>query len=263
MRSLFLCLPASVLLLFGCKDNGQGPPPGEGPPVFTATFSSIQIEDSEILRLTYSTFRMPDGFYHEDLQGGSPYYESTLSIAPLNLRQPPFFELSTDSKEQALAWSESSSVNSAYYRTLAGQRETDRYFEFRRVYQKNPRDIILSRVHKLSYLDRSMYDYSHPASPIIGRLNVRPIDAPAVQSLTEYFWFIGNEEIVGMKALAAIPDSSSDTVYCALYGLGFSHGDYGVRDEIFLNRTVYAVSKSNGDINRRTYNLRQVQGRLN
>ena len=262
MRSISLYVSGVVLLLFGCRDVGQGPPPDSSPPVFTATFSTIQIEDSEILRVAYSSFKMPEGFYQEDLQGGAPYYESTLSITPLNLRQPPDFELSTNSRQEALAWSESSSVNSAYYRAKVSERETDRYFEFRRVYERNPRDVILSRVHKLSYLDRSMYDFFHP-TPLIGQLNARPINGAAVQSLTEYFWFIDNYAGFRMQALAAVPDSSSDTVSCVLYHLDFIQGDFGVRDMVSLKRTVNAVSKTNGEIVTRTYTLRNVPGHMN
>ncbi len=262
MRSIIVGLSAGVLLLSGCKDVGQEPPPDLSSPVFNATFESIDIEDSEILRVTYSSFKTPQGFYQEDLQGGSPYYESSLSITPLNLRQPPFFELSTNDRQQALAWSESSSVNSAYYRTLASERETDRYFEFRRVYQPNTRDIVLSRVHKLSYLDRSMYDFSHP-SPFIGRLNARPIDEPTVQSLIEYFWFINNHAVFRAKAIVSIPTTTQDTVSCVLYHLRFSQGDFGLRDNISLDRMVYAVSRSTGNIVARSQTLRYVQGRMN
>ena len=262
LRSPFLIISVGVLLLQGCKDDEEILPHNSRPPIFTASFSSINIEDSEILRLTYSSFKIPNGFYQEDLQGGSLYYESTLSIMPLNLRRPPFFELSTNSQQQALAWSESSSVNSAYYRTLVRESETDRYFEFRRVYQKNQQDIILSRVQKLSYLDRSMYDFSHPASQI-GQLNTRPIKESTIDSLAEYFWFIENYAIAGTKALAAVPDSSSDTVYCALYDLKLTPGDFGVHDIISLHRTVYAVSKLTGNIIRHSYTLRQVQAKMN
>lgn len=254
---------SGILLLSGCLDFGYEPPPviDDSPPVFTATFDTIHIADSELLRAAYSSFKIPQGFYQEDLQDGSLYYENTLSIVPVHRRSPPYFELSTNSRQQALAWSESTSVNSAYYRVPQDERETDQFFEFRRVYQVNQRDITLSRVHKLSYFDRSMYDFWHP-TPLIGRLNSRPLDESLVQRFTEYFWFINNYATWRMKALTAIPTSSSDTVYCALYHLRFTPGDFGVRDLISLERTTYAVSKSTGDVITRNSTLRYISGLL-
>ncbi len=257
MRTIISCF--IICFLGACGDFGHEPLPDLRPPIFTATFESIQIEDSELLRVAYSEFKMPQAFYQEDLHGGFPYYETNLSITPLSLRQPPFFELSTNDEAQAFAWSESSDVHSSYHRPIVSERQTEKYFEFQRVNPQNHSDILLSRVHKLSYIDRSMFDFSNP-TPLVGRLNARPIDTLAATEFAQYFWFLSNCAMFGAKALAAIPKDDSDTAYCALYHVSRVQGDFGVRDMISLHRTVYAISKINGDIFQRTGVIRYVEG---
>ncbi len=262
LTKIGLCIIVGILVISGCKGLGVEPIKDGTLPGFNVTFDSIDVSDSTVLAIEYSTYVTPEGFYSEDLQGGAIYYESNLSITPSQNRQPPFFFLSTDSKDQARAWSESSSVNSAYYRDFVSERETERYFEFRRVYKQRPSDILLSRVNKLSYIDRSMYFFPSKAD-LIGRLNARPIDGTQVQSLSEYLWFIENFDLYGSKVLAVVPKDGTDSTYCALYRLTMSGGDWGLHDDISLLRTTVSVAKASGDIIRRDSVLRHIQGRSN
>src|SRR6266446_7909691 len=106
------------------------------PPAFQdstiTTPDSLSLTTSQIFQAVYSSYKFPKGFYEEDLQGGAIYYENSVSIKPLSQRQPHWFELSTNDRDQAFAWSESSAVNSAYYRQLQSETQTEKYFEFRR-----------------------------------------------------------------------------------------------------------------------------------
>ena len=255
-------LVSGILFVAGCKDMGEGPVYNWKSTGFKANFATIQISDSTMLAIAYSSFFAPDTFYHEDLQGGAIYYESNLSIAPIQQRQPPYYFLATNSRQQALAWSESSAVNSAYYRELVGETETERYFEFRRAFKEHPTDVLLSRIDKLSYIDRSMYSYFE-RSPHIGRLNVRPIDQAVVRDFAEYFWFTEHYNLYGSKGLAAVTSAGPDSVYCAIYHLAISGGDWNMYDHVALIRTVIAVSRSTGDIFIQDSYVRSAQGRLN
>lgn len=255
-------LLAVAIFIAGCSDRDVSPIQPEPAISYVATFDSISITDEALLQLSYSWFKFPPGFYQENLAGAGIYYENTLSIIPLSQRTDHSSELSTNSRDQALAWSESTSVNSAYYRTLESERQTDKYYEFRRVYQQNPIDVVLSRVHKLSYIDRSMFDSFHP-TPLIGVLNLSPIDTSSVRTLTEYLWFTQNYSTHGAKALAAVPAESPDSVKCALYPIQIVYGDFGVRDQISLYRQQYSVERQTGSIVLNKSLLRTVQGRTN
>ena len=262
MRLIPVILAAGLVVLSGCDDLGLVTPVDPNAPAFTASFDSIQITDAEILGITYSSYKQPASFYNEDLQGGVLYYENTVSIGFNGPGEVPCFELSTNSHQQALEWFQEGLGNSPYYGPIIGEGETERYFEFRCKYKPDSTLVMHDRVHKLSYLDRSMYNTFKP-TPRIGRFNFRPLDENAVKSLVEYFWFIENYQMGGRQALAAVPASTSDTVYCALYDLATSYGDWDLRDQIAVRRTVYAVSRSSGDIVKRVYTIRTVQGRMN
>ncbi len=253
-----------ALGLSGCSDLGSAPPLDYTPPTMQVSFWGIQIEDAEVLRVTYSAYKRPAGFYHEDLQGAQPAYLSNWALFPANRRQEPIFELSSNSKLEARAWAESSIVHSfQYYPShdeIDSERETERFFEFRSHNPQSTRIVTLLRVHKLSYIDRSMFNLPSRAD-LIGRLNARPIDEPTVESLVQYLWFMGQySEVGGNKALATAPVSSADTVYCAFYETELRTGDFGVQDGVLLLRHEYAVSKSSGDIIKKTFLLRTVLG---
>ena len=89
-----------------CGCSKQTPSTTEPVPTnnIQATFDSITISDSQVLTLAYSSYRFPDGFYQENLAGGSIYYENTLSILPVSQRSSHAFELSTNNQDQALAY---------------------------------------------------------------------------------------------------------------------------------------------------------------
>ncbi len=245
--------------LVGCTDNDDLLLPPTG---YAISFESIAITDDEILQMVYSPFKVPGKFYQEDIGQAGIYYENTLSILPLDQRTTDAFELSTNSRDQALAWSESTSVHSSYYRTVVSATETYRYFQFRRVYLEHPTDVVLSRVHKLSYLDRSMADLFHPTS-LLGVLNLRPVNDSSITALAQYLWFIRNYNTGGAKALGTATRQTADTVHCALYETQVSYGDWGMFDEIRLIRQQYSVSVHTGEIRLTESVLRTVQGESN
>jgi hypothetical protein len=70
------------------------------------------IEDDQVLRLVYSSYKYPQGFYQEELTHSSIYYENTISIMPMQQRVMQWNELCTDDHDQARAWSDSSGAHS-------------------------------------------------------------------------------------------------------------------------------------------------------
>jgi hypothetical protein len=259
MYRMKLIMVAAVVFLSSCEDIGPVALVNPNVPAFTASFDSIEITDAEILRITYSPYKKPASFYSEDLQKDFLYYENTVSIGFNGPGEVPWIELSTNSHAQAIEWFTKGVGGGSWYGPMIGESETERYFEFRCRYKGDSTYLMHDRVHKLSYLDRSMYDALKP-TPLIGRFNFRPLDETSVKHLAEYLWFIETYQMGGRQALAAEPAQTPDTVYCAIYELFTAYGDWGLSDQIALQRTVYAVSRATGDINRRTYALRAVRG---
>ncbi len=229
-------------------------------PVFQSR--QTKFTDDELLKAVYSDYKYPPNFYTEDLQGGSPYYENTVSIKPLEERTYEWRELCTNSREQALEWSELSSQYSSYYRDLIEESENEKYFQFRRVWLEHPTDILLSRVHKCTYLDRSNYD-RFKRGGLIGTFNYRPVSIASVAELSEYFWFIENYNIGGFKALSSFTDPAGEYIRHTIYATRVSYGDWGLCDNIFLVKEVYEVRKDTGSIFYHEEYIRSIQGRCN
>jgi len=159
----------------------------------------------------------------------------------------------------ALAWSESSSVNSAYYRTLASETETEKYYEFRRVREGQPTDVLLSRVHKCGYLDRSMYDSYHPAS-VLGVYGPRPVTGEAASELVEYMWANGAFEQFWDVFNSETTDCGDSFCQIILYAT-MTTGDWGTCDEILLREATVRVHKESGEITCESRELRSIRGR--
>lgn len=202
------------------------------------SFETIKLSDDEIRRLARSQEKFPPGFYQENLAGASIYYENTVSIR----KSEDWFELSTDNRDQAFAWSEASSQKSSVYRALQSERQTEKYFEFRYINPDNPSDILLSRVHKRSYLDRSRFNHFNP-TPLLGVFNFRPINVNTVQNLCEYLWFTERYNIVDYRILAIATTESADKISCALYYI-LIEGKLMIR----VMRREYSVAKKSGEI---------------
>ncbi len=200
-------------------------------------------------------------FVTEDFQGASPYYENTISIRRLNERPEYWKELSTNDRNQAFAWSESSSVYSAYYRKLVSERETEKFFEFRRVWEEHPNDAILSRVHKSTYLDRSMCDRLRQRDTIA--VFKGEVDTATVKELVEYLWYAGNYNFGGAKVLCTSVFDRGSNIEYHLFHTEVSFGDWDLSDHITVSRSIFRVKKGTGTVNYTKQLLRVVEGKRN
>lgn len=255
----------SVFVFFvGCSDDGGDGIVGQGPEYWASLYEWSDLAtwtdpslwcDNKLRSFAYSGSLGHPDFYQEDYSLGSPYYENTIST---RMEADKWIELSTSTRDSALAWSETSATSSAYYRDLVSESETEKYFEFQRVYAENPRDVILSRVHKSSYLNRSMYDRLHP-SPVLGVYRVRPIEESGARELIEYMW--ANSRIVDFgrplsRSLEESETSFAETIY-------FSYtirGDWGTCDSIVLGRALVRIDKTTGEVTSEVEELREVNG---
>ena len=245
MNKIFILFLIFLCFLINCSDQS----------------SNNISEDEEILNLVYSAYKFPENFYTEDLDGGSIYYENTVSVKPVNQRDA-WFELSTNSRDTAFYWSELSDQYSAYHREFVSERETKKYFEFKRVYEKNPTDIILDRVHKLCYLDRSMYDYFDPGE-ILGIYNERPLTLQNIKELIEYLIYIRNYNNNSYKVLKSYTADQQNRYVHYITDIIISYGDWGINDKISVWDREYFIDKQTGNITFKSKLIKTIQGHLN
>lgn len=208
--------------------------------------------------LVYSNYKTPIGFYSENFLTAFPYYESTQSI---DRTAAIWTELCTDDAETALTWSERGAHNSAYYRNVTSTRETEKYFEFKRVNPVDSSYAILSRVHKCSYIDRSAFHRFD--SEIFGTFAKRPFDAGKVIELIQYLWYIRYYNLHGAKVINASvrEDVENITVHFLETRLGI--GDIGYCDLIDIIDSVYRVERHSGEIRKSSRTVRRVQEHAN
>lgn len=218
------------------------------------------LNDDQILHLVYSSYKYPQGFYHEDIANGSIYYENTISILPVSQRGTQWIELCTDDRNQARAWSDSSNANGSAWRVVVSERETEKYFEFKR--SDSSAWSLLSRVHKCSYLDRSMFDRFHPGS-ILGIFKKRPILVSDVKILIEYLWFVDNYESGGSKVLTSMVQDIVSAYQILITEVQVTYGDFGLYDNITIYELIYSVSKIDGAITLSKKVQRAIQGHMN
>ncbi len=211
-------------------------------------------EDQEIAEKAYSkTYMYPEGFNYEKNLEGSIYYENTVSIRS---HQDTWIELNTNDKQQAKDWSEISSQTSAYYRDLVAERETEKFFEFKRVYSVRPNDVILSRVHKSSYFIPIYDKFKKPNG--IGSLKVA-INKETVKEFIEYIWANYCIAYSG-KVLENSLFESSDTIRYNLKSVNVIYGDWGLCDIIEVSNFDFYVDKKSGMATFESNKIKEIKG---
>jgi len=192
-------------------------------------------------------------FYKKDYQVGQIYYENTVSV----FEESPSIPLCTDTKDQALKWSELSSQNSSVSRKIIEESETEKYYQFKKVDERYPANILLSRIHKCSYLDRTnsevipstVYEpqYKEKGTGIfIGIFNKRPITLESVKELIPYLrhsLIVYNNNTV----IASSINEKHNLIEFEIYEAE-RYGMFGAPDSFRIIKSKYLVDKDSGEI---------------
>ena len=217
--------------------------------------------EDELLDFAYSGNQYPDGFYTEELSGGTIYYENTISTTPLNERGDEWIQFCADDIETARELSERSGENCSTYREPVSERETEKYYEFRKVNPNHPSDIVLSRIHKCSYLDRSMYDFLN-TQEVIGVFTKINFNIEDARELIEYLWFT-QYSLLGCKVYKSSIKDNRGVYIQTIYEVRLIKGDWGVTDRIEYIENIFYVNKINGEITYQSKIIKQIQGKNN
>ncbi len=121
---------------------------------------------------------------------------------------------------------------------------------------------MLDRVNKLSYIDRSMYNVLNPGDTIC-RFNYRPITTGSFETLVQYLWFIDNYQTGGSKVLYSCVSEAGSTIKYVMFTTTVGYGDWGMHDQISLNRSTYMVDEQSGIVIAHHSVVRTIMGRSN
>jgi len=216
-------------------------------------------EDEHILDLAYAKdYSYPEGFYHEINYTGSPYYENTVSIMPINERQDIWIELNTDDKNEARIWSDESNEYSSVNREIIEDRESDKYFEFTRKNIQYSNDILLSRVHKSSYF-QPVKNKFFTSDTLIGKYNGE-LNLTSVKELVEYLWSCGTIGVSYSKVLESEIKEYNDHFEYYIQSIVIVYGDFGIRDEIIVHDNFVTLNKSDRELTIKTNEVKTIEG---
>lgn len=218
-------------------------------------------EEDHILELAYSdNYIYPEGFHHEVFDVGSVYYVNTLSITPISEREHVWIELNTNDKDEARLWSDKTNEHSSVNREVVQENETDKYFEFKRINPNNERDISYSRVHKTSYFQPVLNQFS-VSDTLIGKFNGE-LNLTTVKELIEYLWDCGTMDVNFSKVLDSEINEYSEYFEYNIQSILIVYGDFGIRDEITVFDNLITLDKSSRELIIKTDKVKSIQGTL-
>lgn len=216
-------------------------------------------EDDPILILAYDReYIYPEGFFHEINLEGSVYYENTISIYPLSERDDVWIELSTNDKSEALSWSNLSDEYSSQHRVLISERETKKYFEFKR--QDDNNDVLLSRVHKTSYFQPMLNHFSN--SDTIGLYNGE-LSIENAKELIEYLWDCGSFGLFHSKVLESKIQEYDSYYEHFIKSILIVHGDFNVNDLVHVYDNYLKLDKTNRILTLNSFEVDTIVGHDN
>lgn len=214
-----------------------------------------------ILVKAYSSdYFYPADFYSESIDSGSIYYENTISVKPLNQRENSWIELCSNDIDQARTWSELSNSYSSENRILVSERQTEKYFEFKRASPISKRDMVLSRVHKKSYFIPLMDRFK--AIDTIGQVPNISSQNPDIKQLIEYLWSSGAIGAPTKVIEANLQDTTVGHMY-TIKSITIVGGDWGIDDVIHLYKNTFLIDTSDGIITLERKLIEDIEGKHN
>ena len=204
---------------------------------YVDTSDIINYSDKVLIYFAQNGNKYPPGFYAEELLSYSMYYVNSISIGENTTK---WIYLCTDDSNQANEWFDSTSNN-----TLTEYSETEKFYQAISLDTTKYNYHVLLRVHKCSYLDRSIYDAFNKTDSL-GFFNKRPINETSVKEVIEYLWFIQYYNINNPKVLFTEYNETQDECIYVLYITNYYVGDWGMCLGLNVEKQTYAINKNNG-----------------
>lgn len=222
----------------------------------------IRVEyENRILEFAYNgDYQFPDKFYHETISGGSAYYENSVSIKAISERENIWIELSTNDKDEALSWSNSSNGYSSVNREIISEKETKKYFEFKRQNVVFNNDILFSRVHKTSYFQPELDKFKVP--DVVGQYN-GDLQVDSVKELVEYLWSCGSIGLGHSKVIESKIKEYDTYFEQYIQSIKIVYGDRGLSDYIHVYDNYFKIDKPNRRVTLVSNEIKTIEGQSN
>jgi hypothetical protein len=238
-----------ILVVFSACGGGGGES-GSTPATAAVSARAVDLTDSETAQLLYSDHqRTPIGFA-SDPAPAYPGYVATAHLKNTDLgASATQYELCTDDWTVALTWSDQTAA-SLSASTLVESNFNSRYHEFIRVRSGTPQGYLRSRVYRCSYIDRSSVDL-RTSTATAGQFNHRPLDASAMQALSEYLWSFTSYNNYGHAVLKSSGGSTTTGWQHTLVIASLEAGASGC-DRVTVSGWTHVVTNETGALTRET-----------
>ncbi len=269
----------AALVLFGLLLFGKTPmkiPKGETPaPVLQ--FKQIKFTDKEILDVVYSDYKIPDGFFVDTLEKGEKISDSVYYERVLENNNWVFYctnDINTARQLVNKDIADYDKTNDSSGRIIIATSENEKFFEFKTLetHKTLPdrKYYLRYRVYKCNYLS----DLQHGMYPkkdksisdsYIGIFAKKPVTTENVKELVEFLWYsaFSNYNKGGSKILSSFTEENGDSVRHTIFETKVVYGDWGLRDQITLIKSIYTVNKNSGEIRLTEEDVKTLQGRGN
>jgi hypothetical protein len=232
-----LAAAAAVAALCSCGGDEAAAP---------AAAAALSVADREIAAALYAgTPRTPAGFAADpppaSFEQVTTYHLKTSQLAAPAATQ---HEVCTDDWSVALAWSEEVAAQASPYLDLVATEATAHYFELGRVPRGDPSRYVRMRVLRCAYLDRTGVELAEPAG-YAGTLNERPLDAAALQSLSEYLWQFTTYNNSG-NIVVASEASGGELAHTVTIATLERHASGATCDRVTLRAWTHEASEATG-----------------
>jgi hypothetical protein len=197
----------------GGEGGGASAPsaPSHVAPAPVASARPVTQTDLEIAKTIYSgTPRTPAGFYVDPAPKDEFVATEHLKNSDIEDQSGPQHELCTNDWNEALSWSEEHAHDAQPYSDLVETNDETRFFEFGRTRASDPEFYVRQRVFKCSYVDRTAVDL-RAREGAAGLLNLRPLTAAELKTLSEYLWTFTEYNNFGSAVLESSGSSGSNS----------------------------------------------------
>jgi hypothetical protein len=250
-RGICVAALTATIATSSCGGGGGGAsapstPSNVAPAPVTSTRPVTQT-DLEIAKSIYSgTPRTPAGFYVDPVPKDEFVATEHLKNSDIEAESGPEHELCTNDWNQALSWSEEHAQDAQSYSDLVETNDETRFFEFGRTRASDPEFYVRQRVFKCSYVDRAAVDLRAPEGAA-GLLNLRPLTAAELKTLSEYLWTFTAYNNFGSAVLESSGSSGSNSFSHSLYIASLARdGVSGDCDRIDVLEWKHSVDSSTG-----------------
>lgn len=217
----------------------------------TASTNDIANMEIAAMQALYSNTRLPADFYRDDVPAEGFYtishVKNTDLLAPTARSGIAVYELSTDDFTEALDWTETAASYQTGDRQLVDNSDTELFMQFSRADPAAPDLIQLSRVFKLSVLDRNGVDRNNDEA-YQGRVTSAELGAQQLKSMLEYLWLFSFSNNYGNAVLSSVISETNTEFLHTMLEAKLTLAGTGDCDQVDIYETIYATDKASGMI---------------